>query len=130
VAHVAWYAEPGKYLQSPLNLDCLAGTLRLAEGAAAAGVTHFTGIGTCFEYDLTTPALARDEPLTVDAPLVPVTPYGAAKTAAFLALSRTLPTMGMTFAWCRLFYLFGEGEDSRRLVPTFTRNSRQISPSC
>ena len=31
VVHVAWYAEPGAYLQSPKNLECLAGTLRLAQ---------------------------------------------------------------------------------------------------
>ena len=24
---------------------------------------------------------------------------------------------GVEFAWCRLFYLYGEGEDERRLVP-------------
>ena len=33
VIHVAWYAEPGKYLQSPVNIDCLSGTLRLAQAA-------------------------------------------------------------------------------------------------
>lgn len=115
VAHVAWYTEPGKYLHSPLNLDCLAGTVRLAQGAAAAGVAHLVGVGTCVEYDLTTPAVARHERLPVDAPLGPLTPYAAAKAAAFTALSKNLPGMG--FGWCRLFYLHGEGEDPRRLVP-------------
>ncbi|MBI1172829.1 NAD-dependent epimerase/dehydratase family protein [bacterium] len=115
VTHVAWYAEPGKYLHSPLNLDCLAGTVRLAQGAAAAGVRHFSGIGTCFEYDLTTAALARHEALPTNAPLAPATPYGAAKAAVWLALSRNLT--GLNFAWCRLFYLYGAGEDPRRLVP-------------
>ncbi len=42
----------GQYLQSPKNLDCLAGTLRLAEGAVEARVRRVVGIGTCFEYDL------------------------------------------------------------------------------
>jgi dTDP-6-deoxy-L-talose 4-dehydrogenase (NAD+) len=28
-----------------------------------------------------------------------------------------LPVRGVEFAWCRLFYLYGEGEDERRLVP-------------
>jgi dTDP-6-deoxy-L-talose 4-dehydrogenase (NAD+) len=115
VTHVAWYAEPGKYLHSPLNLDCLAGTVRLAQGAAAAGVAHLVGVGTCVEYDLTTEAVARHEPLSVTAPLGPLTPYAAAKAAAFTALSKNLPGMG--FGWCRLFYLYGEGEDPRRLVP-------------
>ena len=52
VIHCAWYAEPGKYLQSPLNTECLIGTLNFAKGAVAAGVRRFVGIGTCFEYDL------------------------------------------------------------------------------
>jgi nucleoside-diphosphate-sugar epimerase len=110
VLHVAWYAEPGRYLTAPENLDCLVGTLAMARGAAAAGVRRFVGIGTCFEYDLT---VGR---LSVDTPLRPVTPYAAAKAAAFLALSQWLPSQGVELAWCRLFYLYGEGEDSRRLV--------------
>lgn len=115
VIHVAWYAEPGRYLHAAHNLDCLAGTIRLAQGAAAAGIAHFQGIGTCFEYDLETEALARHVPLATDAPLRPVTAYGGAKAAAFLALSRQAGPMA--FAWSRLFYLHGEGEDPRRLVP-------------
>lgn len=126
VIHAAWYAEPGKYLHSPLNLDCLVGSLRLAQGAAAAGVRHFTGIGTCFEYDLATEALARHVRLGTDAPLAPATPYGAAKAAAFMALSRNLPEMG--FAWCRLFYLHGANEDPRRLVPYVHNQLRQGLP--
>ena len=111
VIHVAWYAEPGKYLQSPINLDCLSGTLQLAKGAAQAGVRRFVGIGTCFEYDLGAGVLS------VQTPLRPLTPYAAAKAAAYLSLSQWLPQQQVEFAWCRLFYLYGEGEDSRRLVP-------------
>ncbi|QPK64922.1 NAD(P)-dependent oxidoreductase [Methylomonas sp. LL1] len=111
VIHVAWYAEPGKYLQSEKNLDCLLGTLQMAKGAAQAGVRRFVGIGTCFEYDLSTGMLS------VDTPLRPLTPYAAAKAAACMALSQWLPEQGLEFAWCRLFYLYGEGEDARRLVP-------------
>ena len=111
VIHVAWYAEPGKYLESAKNLDCLAGTLQLAKGAAQAGVKRFIGIGTCFEYDLT------GGMLSVTTALRPLTPYAAAKAAAFMALSQWLPQQGVEFAWCRLFYLYGEGEDPRRLVP-------------
>lgn len=111
VIHVAWYAEPGKYLQSAKNLDCLTGTLQMAKGATQAGVKRFIGIGTCFEYDLTAGMLS------IDTPLRPSTPYAGAKAAAFMALSQWLPQQGVEFAWCRLFYLHGEGEDARRLVP-------------
>ena len=111
VIHAAWYAEPGKYLQSPLNLDCLEGTLRLARGAADAGVRRFVGVGTCFEYDLT------GGDLSIDTPLQPLTPYAGGKGAAFMALSQWLPSRNVEFCWCRLFYLHGEHEDRRRLVP-------------
>lgn len=111
IIHVAWYAEPGKYLQSAKNLDCLMGTLQMAKGAAQAGVKRLVGVGTCFEYDLTGGVLS------IETPLRPLTPYAGAKAAAFLALSQCLPIQGVEFAWCRLFYLHGEGEDSRRLVP-------------
>jgi nucleoside-diphosphate-sugar epimerase len=111
VIHVAWYAEPGKYLQSLKNLDCLQGTLSMAKGAAQSGVRRFIGIGTCFEYDLS------HGMLSVETPLKPLTPYAGAKVAAYMALSQWFPAQAVEFAWCRLFYLYGEGEDPRRLVP-------------
>jgi dTDP-6-deoxy-L-talose 4-dehydrogenase (NAD+) len=111
IIHTAWYAEPGKYLQSIANMDCLTGSLNLARGAAKAGVKQFVGIGTCFEYDLSGGVLS------VDTPLRPLSLYAAAKAALFLALSEWLPGQSVKFSWCRLFFLYGEGEDERRLVP-------------
>lgn len=112
VCHVAWFVDPDNYLQSTLNFACMGGTLALARGAAAAGVTRFVGIGTCFEYDLATSA-----PLGTDAALAPRSIYAATKAATWKALAESLPQMGVSLAWCRLFYLYGEGEDPRRLVP-------------
>lgn len=109
--HLAWYAEPGKYLQSPRNLDCLAGTLSLAMGCSAANVRRVVGVGTCFEYDTSAGYLST---LTA---LRPASPYAAAKAAAFLALGEHFRQANVSFAWCRLFYLYGDGEDARRLVP-------------
>ena len=111
VIHAAWYAEPGQYLQSVRNLDCLTGTLQLAKGVAQSKVRRFIGIGTCFEYDLT------QGMLSVQTPLRPLTPYAGSKAAAFMALSQGLSQQAVKFAWCRLFYLHGDGEDARRLVP-------------
>ncbi len=111
IVHAAWYAEPGKYLQAPQNMDCLIGSLSLAKGAANSGVKRLVGVGTCFEYDLTLGVLS------VDTQLKPLTPYAAAKAALYLSLLQWLPTQSVQFSWCRLFYLYGEGEDQRRLVP-------------
>lgn len=110
VIHAAWIATPGLYLTSPANLDCLRGTLALAQGVAAARVPHLIGIGTCFEYAL------PGEHLTVDAPLRPDTLYATAKLSAFQMLSAFLAGSQTTFSWARLFYLYGEGEHPSRLI--------------
>ena len=123
VVHAAWYAEPGSYLHSPKNQDCLNGTLELARGAIAAHVRRFVGIGTCFEYDVAAGLL------TTRTRLDPQTPYAAAKASAFRALSELLPARGVSFAWCRLFYLHGEGEDERRLVPYLRRRLSRGEPA-
>ncbi|PWW00315.1 dTDP-6-deoxy-L-talose 4-dehydrogenase (NAD+) [Hoeflea marina] len=111
IIHAAWYVEPGKYLDSDRNLDCVSGTLALARGARRAGVGHFIGIGTCMEYRLPSPALA------IDSPLGPSTLYGASKLALFEMLGRYFGESETVFSWCRLFYLHGEGEHPARLVP-------------
>jgi len=121
--HVAWNVEPGTYLQSAKNIDCLNGTLHLAKAAAQAGVRRFVGIGTCFEYDFT------EGMVSIQTPLRPTTPYAEAKAGAFMALSQYLPQQGVEFAWCRLFYLYGEGEDERRLVPYLRAKLRAGEPA-
>ena len=111
VVHSAWYVEPGQYLESEKNADCLIGSIELVRGAACAKVARFIGVGTCFEYELSTSRLS------IQTPLKPLTTYAAAKTSLFTFCSTYLPSRGTDFAWCRLFYLYGEGEDERRLVP-------------
>lgn len=111
IIHLAWYVEPGKYLQSSKNIDCVIGSLNLIKGAKKAGIRRFIGIGTCFEYDL------DNGYLSVNTPLKPKTPYAGAKAGLYTLLSQLLPLQSIEFSWCRLFYIYGEGEDERRLVP-------------
>jgi len=115
LVHAAWHAEPGEYLTSPLNLACLTGTLNLANAFAAVRGRRFVGIGTCAEYD---PSAGL---MTTDTPLAPNTLYAACKASAFQVLRFFLGTEDISFAWCRIFYLHGEGEDARRLVPYIRR---------
>jgi dTDP-6-deoxy-L-talose 4-dehydrogenase (NAD+) len=115
VIHAAWYVEPGKYLDSPVNIDCAIGSLALAGGAIRAGVTQFIGIGTCFEYRL------PNAEITEAAELGPVTLYAAAKLALYRMLERRFAESDTVLTWARLFYLFGEGEHPARLFPTLNR---------
>ena len=105
--HLAWYVEPGKYLQSPLNKDWIEASLRLVRSAKGADCPRFVLAGTCFEY-------ATSEPPQSEAtPLEPSTSYVRAKIDLLQALS----SLDVNFAWVRFFYQYGPYEDPRRLVP-------------
>jgi len=123
VIHSAWYTVPGKYQQSSLNMDCLIGTLNLAKGAKKAGVKKIVGIGTCAEYD------DSDLPLSNTSPLNPKTPYASAKAATYFALEKWCELSSINFAWCRLFYIYGEGEHPSRLYPYLISKMRENKPA-
>lgn len=121
--HVAWYAEPGKYLTSSNNIECLIGTLRLAQAFVDCRGRRFIGVGTCFEYDF------NEGVLRTDSPLKPLTLYAACKVSAYHAIKQFLSISAVEFLWCRLFYLYGEGEDERRLVPYLRRQLHAGEPA-
>ena len=75
-------------------------------------IKKFVGIGTCFEYDVSYGQLS------VITPLAPSSIYAKAKVNTFLNIKKIFENGNhrSTYAWCRLFYLFGENEDERRLV--------------
>jgi dTDP-6-deoxy-L-talose 4-dehydrogenase (NAD+) len=116
VIHAAWYAEPGKYLESPLNQTCLYGTEVLALAAIRAGISKFVGIGTCFEYDLS------EAMQSISTPLKPISFYAKCKVNTYIRLDQIFSEANLSFSWCRIFYLYGESEDSRRLTPFVRQN--------
>lgn len=109
VIHAAWYVEHGRYANASENAACVRGSFALAQGAVHAGVRHVIGVGTCMEYRL------PGERLSVDAPLEPTNFYAACKLAACHMMGEWLALHNVRFSWCRLFYLFGEGEHPDRL---------------
>jgi dTDP-6-deoxy-L-talose 4-dehydrogenase (NAD+) len=111
IIHLAWFVKHEKYLESIKNIDCLLGSLRFAQAAIKAKIKRFVGIGTCLEYDLSAGALS------INTPLNPLSLYAYTKVALYKELSREFSERSVEFCWGRLFYLYGEGEDKRRLVP-------------
>lgn len=122
VLHAAWYAVPGLYLAARENLDCAAGSLRLLEAAAAAGVRRAVFVGSCFEYDFDAGYL--DEESAVG----PGSLYAASKLAVRYQGEQRAKLLGVEFAWARLFYQYGPHEDARRLVPAVIRALLQGQP--
>jgi nucleoside-diphosphate-sugar epimerase len=111
IIHLAWYAEPGLYINSMQNLDMLTASLRLAALAARSGCKYFMGVGTCFEYDFSYGYLSENTPVR------PKSVYAASKLAFKTVLDQIGRTTGIETAWVRLFYQYGAYEDKRRVVP-------------
>ncbi len=110
--HLAWYAEPGKFWDSRLNLDWLRASVHLLKSFAETGGKRFVGAGSCAEYDWSSGTLSE-----ATTELKGSTLYGTSKASMFQTALQTCVSSGMEFAWGRIFWLYGPGEDSRRIVP-------------
>jgi dTDP-6-deoxy-L-talose 4-dehydrogenase (NAD+) len=117
--HLAWYAEPGKYLYAPENVPVMQQSLAFLQTLIDIGCQQFVGVGTCAEYDTDVGFLREDGPTK------PATIYAACKLSMCLIGQYMAAASGVNFAWARLFYLFGEHEDTRRLVPGLIQSLRQ-----
>lgn len=117
--HLAWYAEPGKYLYASENVPIMEQSLTLVQTLIEIGCRQVIGVGTCAEYDTDVGFLREDGPTN------PVTIYAACKLSMCLISQHMAAAAGVRFAWGRLFYLYGEQEDSRRLVPALIQSLRQ-----
>jgi nucleoside-diphosphate-sugar epimerase len=113
--HLAWYAEPGKYLTAPDNVPALIASLALLDELIHAGCEQVVMAGTCAEYDTDVGYLREDSPTR------PLTLYAASKLSLSLMARQIAAAAGINLAWARLFYLYGPHEDERRLVPTLIR---------
>ena len=74
LVHLAWYAEHGKFWNSPLNLDWLKASEKLFRSFAAHGGKRAVFAGTCAEYDWSNSRLSEDA-----TPSNPATLYGTCK---------------------------------------------------
>jgi nucleoside-diphosphate-sugar epimerase len=114
--HLAWYAEPGRFWSARENAPWVAATVGLVDEFAAAGGRRAVLAGTCAEYDWSAP-----QPLAEDAVLRPATYYGVCKDATHRVVAGLAEQAALGLAWGRIFFLYGPGEDERRLVASVAR---------
>lgn len=112
--HLAWTVAPGGFWTTRDNLDWVGATLALYRAFAASGGARFVGVGSCAEYDWSPDAVAA--PLDEGALCRPATLYGTAKDATRRLLTQAAGLDGVSFAWGRVFFLYGPGEKPGRLV--------------
>ncbi len=124
--HLAWYAEHGKFWRSPENLSWVAASLALVRAFQEGGGRRATFVGTCAEYDWGSTGLLKE---TVT-PLRPSTLYGVAKDALRRLVEAYAVEAGLSWAWGRVFFLYGPGEDPRRFVGSVVHNllTKRMAP--
>lgn len=111
IAHLAWHADPGDYLSSPLNVDALTTSVALIRCAVALGIPKIVCAGTCLEY-VDIPRL-RTELDQLD----PRSVYASCKHAFHLIARALAAGSGTHVVWARVFHLHGPGEHPSRLIP-------------
>ncbi len=99
----------------------VAGSLRLLERAAEAGVRRCVVAGTSHEYGN---AARRYNAIPPDAPLEPLSPYGASKAAAFQLLRAFAIAQGLELVYGRIFSAYGEGQFEGNFWPSLRRSAR------
>ncbi|MCT0206227.1 NAD(P)-dependent oxidoreductase [Synechococcus sp. CS-1332] len=96
----------------------VAGSLRLLERAAEAGVRRCVVAGTSHEYGN---AARRYDAIPPEAPLEPLSPYGASKAAAFQLLRAFAIAQELELVYGRIFSAYGEGQFAGNFWPSLRR---------
>jgi GDP-4-dehydro-6-deoxy-D-mannose reductase len=120
VYHLAAVTHIGASWDAPLEVFRInaEGTFNVLSACAAAGVDRVLVVGSADEYGAVRP---EDLPLSEDAPLRPLTPYGASKVSAdYLALQAFLGG-GLPVIRVRAFNHTGPTQSERFMIPGLAR---------
>ena len=109
--HLAWYTEHKKYWTSPANENWVKASLALAQAFRSHGGERAVMAGTCAEYDWRYGRCIEGK-----TPLSPATLYGRCKNALREKVELFSKEGGMSFAWGRIFFLYGPYEYPDRPV--------------
>ncbi len=108
--HLAWQGLPNYKATFHFEQNLFPQYLFL-KNLVQNGLTNLTVTGTCFEYGMQNGCLSE-----TDASL-PANPYALAKDTLRRMLEALQTEQAFTLKWVRLFYMYGEGQNSKSLLP-------------
>lgn len=114
--HLAWITKHSNFWHNDLNRQWENATADLVDRFLSGGGQRVISTGTCAEYDWSCGGTFSE-----NTPIAPHTPYGEAKARTGDAILCAAERYGATAAWARVFFPFGEGEPSARLIPSILR---------
>lgn len=122
--HLAWYVVPGKLISSPENFAWVTASMDLLRNFIEHGGKRAVICGSGYEYDWNFGYCS--EKLT---PLSPSTVYGSCKHALHSMAQSLAGLHSLSFAWARVFFLYGPREHPDRLVSSVIRSLLKGEPA-
>lgn len=119
IIHCAWYTKHSDYRKSKNNYRYLTISKNLLDEYIKNGGKNFIGIGTCEEYKK-----EKKKNLFYETNKIrPNNIYAKTKNM----FHQYLKKKRINYKWIRLFYIYGEGEYEKRLLPVLIKNSKKKS---
>lgn len=110
IIHLAWEGLPDYknpvHVEKNLPANCL-----FLKNFLDNSIKKMVVTGTCYEYGLKCGCLKESDETA------PVTQYGLAKDTLRKYLEFIMPDYNTSFNWVRLFYMYGEGQNGKSLIP-------------
>lgn len=110
--HLAWYTGHGKFWHAAENLQWVACSLNLLSSFVSHGGQRVLMAGSCAEYDW-----GQGHCSELETACTPATLYGTSKHALHQVAEAYCAQNSVSFAWGRIFFLYGPGEADSRFVP-------------
>ena len=116
--HLAWDVSHGDFWNSEKNNDYAQATIHLFETFIKYGGNKIISTGSCAEYPTSCQAVSENQDYEGT-----LTAYGTAKkqVATYLESKKKY----IDFTWCRIFGIFGPGENSKRLFPSIISSIKE-----
>ena len=111
--HLAWVTTPGDYWSSMQNHEWVRASFALLKNFGEQGGQRAVIAGSCAEYDWTDGYCSEFE-----TPLNPSTLYGKCKNSLAQMTTSLAEQMKFSFAWPRLFFVYGPHEHPKKLIPS------------
>lgn len=114
--HFAWFTRHGEYWNSAENFRSHENSTALLQAFIAGGGRRVVAAGTCAEYSWNNEICAE-----TSSPTEPATVYGKCKLAFMKELENLAQEHDLSWAWGRLFFLFGPYENEKRFVASLIK---------
>ncbi len=110
--HLAWTMDTGMKLDSDIHYRWVDIGMNLVQAFAHFGGKRVIVSGTCAEYEWSTHIYKEDS-----SSVKPVSIYGICKNTLHRKLSTFCKRNNLSYAWGRIFFMYGQNENKKRLIP-------------